>query len=203
MLSGVLNNSMEFVKMTSTELDLKFANGHTVDQNPIRMKFESIRTPRSFRPSSEFQIQTLSIEGFVIDQGGSDISVIMNKMNTIPQIQITPSNLINGNVNDYHVSLESYVWLEDEDRLLFTTPESVGFGPNGISCDPIDQAPIGVSKVHCETTDASSFVVTFQKVDYKEGKFEFIIHGMKNPPNFRRSDLFKDIFFQTSDYYAI
>ena len=67
MLSGALTKSLEFVRITETELDLKFVNGHTTDQNPIRMKFENIRTPRSFRPSSEFQIQTLSIEGFVID----------------------------------------------------------------------------------------------------------------------------------------
>ena len=83
-------------------------------------------------------------------------------MNTIPQFTLTPSNLINGNVNDYIVSLESNVWLEDGDRLLFTTPDTVSFGPNGISCDPIDlDTPVGVSKVHCETIDAISAVVTF------------------------------------------
>ena len=66
-LSGALSNSMEFVSISSTDLELKFGNGHTTEQNPIRMKFERIRTPRSFRPTSEFTIQTMSVEGFVID----------------------------------------------------------------------------------------------------------------------------------------
>ena len=66
-LKGALTNSMEFVSITTTDLVLKFINGHTKEQNPIRMKFEKIRTPRSFRPTSEFTIQTSSVEGFVID----------------------------------------------------------------------------------------------------------------------------------------
>ena len=45
--------------------------------------------------------------------------------------------------------------------------------------------------------------MNFQKVDYKEGSYEFIVHGMKNPPNFRKSELFTDIYFQTADYYNI
>ena len=127
----------------------------------------------------------------------------MTEMNTIPEIAITPSNLINGSVNDYHISLSSNVWLFDGDRLIVTTPESVGFGPDGISCDPIEAAPIGVSKLHCESIDEGSFAVTFEKVDDRIGKYEFTVHGMKNPPNFRRSSLFSEIFFQTSDYYSI
>lgn len=102
---------MEFVSITSTVLELKFVNGHKTDQNPIRMTLGKIRTPRSFRPSSEFLIQTMSVEGFVIDQGGSDIAVVMSEMNTIPTIEITPKSLVNGEVNDYHIKLESNVWL--------------------------------------------------------------------------------------------
>jgi len=102
---------MEFVSITSTVLELKFGNGHKTEQNPIRMKLEKIRTPRSFRPSSEFLVQTMSIEGFVIDQGGSDISAVMDEMNTIPEITITPKTLVNGGVTDYHISLKSNVWL--------------------------------------------------------------------------------------------
>ena len=66
-LAGALEKSMEFVSITTTDLVLKFSNGHTTNQNPIRMRFERIRTPRSFRPTSEFTIQTSSVEGFVID----------------------------------------------------------------------------------------------------------------------------------------
>ena len=159
------------------------------------MKFENIRTPRSFKPSSEFLIQTMSVEGFVIDQGGSDITVVMSEMNTIPEISITPASLINGDINDYHITLKSDVLLKNEDRLILTTPESVGFGSDGISCDPVGPASIGVSKIHCEGTDSGSFVVTFAEVDYELGEYEFIVHGMKNPPNFRKSGLFSNINF--------
>ena len=202
-LSGELANTMEFVSITSTVLELKFRNGHNTDQNPIRMALEKIRTPRSFRPSSEFLIQTMSVEGFVIDQGGSDLSVVMSEMNTIPTIEITPKSLINGEVTDYHIKLESNVWLQDLDRVLFTTPESVGFGSDGISCDPISPTAIGVNEIFCEITDEGSFAVTFSKIADRTGLYEFTVHGIKNPPNFRKSGLFKDIFFQTIDYYSI
>ena len=44
----------------------------------MRLTLENVRTPRSFRPSSEFLVETTSPEGYVIDAGGSDITVTMN-----------------------------------------------------------------------------------------------------------------------------
>ena len=86
---------------------------------------------------------------------------------------------------------------------MFTTPPNVGFGSNGISCDPIAPTAIGVNEIFCEITDEGSFAVTFSKIADRTGFYEFTVHGMKNPPNFRKSELFTEIFFQTTDYYNI
>ena len=50
----------------------------------------NLRTPRSFRPSSEFKIETRTEEGYVIDGGGSDITVEMKEMNSLTGIEISP-----------------------------------------------------------------------------------------------------------------
>lgn len=150
----------------------------------------------------------MSIEGYVIDQGGSDITVTMSVMNDMTSMKISPINLvdgavINGATTDYKIEMDSFVYLHDEDRILITTPPSIGFGPEGISCDPATPDPLGVSTVSCESIDEAIFAVTLKKVDQKKGKFEIIVHGMKNPPNFRTPKLFSDIFMQTNDYYSI
>ena len=67
-----------------------FTSPHKVGGDPLRLIMQDIRTPRSFRPSSEFIIQTMSKEGYIIDQGGSDISVVMSQMNTMTSLAITP-----------------------------------------------------------------------------------------------------------------
>ena len=150
----------------------------------------------------------MSIEGFVIDQGGSDITVTMTVMNSLTSMSIQATNLvdgaiINGAITDYKIEMDSFVYLKDQDRILITNPPSIGFGPDGISCDPATPDPLGVSNVSCESIDEEAFAVTLQKVDQKKGKFEIIVHGMKNPPNFRTPQLFSDIFMQTDDYYSI
>ena len=80
------------------------------------------------------------------------------------------------------------------DRLLLTLPPTVGFGPEGISCDPADPA-LGLTKVSCESIDRSSFAITLDEIQYQAGQFALTVHGMKNPPNYRRSALFSNIFF--------
>ena len=114
---------------------------------------QNIRTPRSFRPSSEFLIETTSIEGYIIDAGGSDITVEMQKMNTLPPMSITAASLQNGAITDYTVVFDSFVYLKDTDRILMKTPSTVGFSVAGISCEPIRPDPIGVIEVSCETID--------------------------------------------------
>ena len=76
----------------------------------------------------------MSIEGYVIDQGGSDITVTMSVMNDMTSMKISPINLvdgavINGATTDYKIEMDSFVYLHDEDRILITTPPSIGFGP--------------------------------------------------------------------------
>ena len=79
----------------------EFESAHSTDNNPLKLTLENIRMPRSYRPSSEFVVQTTSLEGFVIDQGGSDITVTMSQMNTLSSLAIKADSLINGDVTDY------------------------------------------------------------------------------------------------------
>lgn len=125
-------------ELTSRLIIFKFDEAHTTAANPIKLRLENIRMPRSFRPSSEFSVETKSLEGFVIDAGGSDITVTMSEMNTLNSLSIQAASLINGDVTDYKIGLQSLVNLKDSDRILLEIPPSVGFGPNGISCDPAE-----------------------------------------------------------------
>lgn len=103
----------------------------------------------------------------------------------------------------YTFTLDSFVTLKDQDRVMITTPPTVSFGPDGLTCSPISPDPVGVTGVSCEIVDANNISVQFQSVTQETGKFSWVISGMKNPPNFRRSDLFSDIYMQTGDYFKI
>ena len=194
---------MVFKEVTSEYILFTFPNGHSTDDNPIRLSLNDVRTPRSFRPSSEFKIETWTVEGFIIDAGGTDITVTMSKMNELTKLEIEPLDLTNGAVTDYLVRIDSFVYLKDNDRLMITNPETVGFGPDGITCHPTRPDPLGVSAVSCEKISDTSFEVNVEKLTQQDGIFELIVHGLKNPPNFRKSGLFSDIFMQTDDYYSI
>ena len=52
----------------------------------MTLSIKGVRTPRSFRPSSEFAIRTISTEGYVIDAGGQDITVTMSEMNILTSL---------------------------------------------------------------------------------------------------------------------
>ena len=83
----------------------------------------------------------------------------MTEMNTLSSLAIVATNLTNGAVTDYHVSLDSFVHIKDQDRILLTTPSQIGFGPNGLTCKPVEPA-VGVTAVSCESIDANTFAVT-------------------------------------------
>lgn len=69
----------------------------------------------------------MSKEGFIIDGGGTDINVVMSNMNTLKAINIQAESKINGAITDYIMEIESDVELKDGDRILITTPKTVGF----------------------------------------------------------------------------
>ena len=77
----------------------------------------------------------------------------MKEMNKLTSIEITPTSQINGIVTDYKVKIDSFVHLENRDRVLITTPPTVGFDLDGISCDAMP-VPVGVTEVSCENIDA-------------------------------------------------
>lgn len=145
----------------------------------------------------------MSVEEFVIDGGGTDLSVVMAVMTSLTSITITPENLINGAVTDYIISIDTSVELKENDRILITTPPSVTFSAQGASCDPVFPDAIGVTEVTCEMIDNHSLAINLVKINKINGIFTIVVHGLKNPPNFRKSELFSNIYMQTFDYYNI
>lgn len=79
----------------------------------MRLTLEGVRTPRSFRPSAEFGVETISTEGYPIDAGGSDITVTMSEMNTMSSFELAIDDLSNGAVTAYQFKLDSSLWLRD------------------------------------------------------------------------------------------
>ena len=200
--SGGPDEKIVFVELTSEYILLSLPDGHSTKNNPILLTLNNIRTPRSFRPSSEFLIETSSDEGYVIDAGGSDITVVMNVMNELSSLDITAADLTNGAVTDYKIKLNSFVEIQQNDRLFITTPPSVGFGPKGISCSAVTPN-LGVTAASCEVVDSNQISVKLIDITRANGQFELIVSGMKNPPNFRKSGLFSDISMKTWDFYPI
>lgn len=92
----------------------------------------------------------MSPEGYVIDEGGTDIIVTMTEMNSLTSMEMVPASLVNGAVTDYQIKFDSFVHLEDGDRVLITTPPTIGFGASGVSCKPIEAAAVGVTETSCE-----------------------------------------------------
>ena len=64
----------------------------------------------------------------------------MDTMNTLTAVEIVPTSLVNGDVTDYTIKIDSVVHLADGDKILISNPDSVGFGPDGITCKPTDPA---------------------------------------------------------------
>ena len=122
-------------------------------------------------------------------------------MNDLKGLDIHVDDLSNGAVTAYQFKIDTFVYLKNNDRILITTPPQVGFGKDGLSCYPVKPDPIGVTKVQCENIDEETFVVSLTNVDKQDGIFEFMVDGLKNPPNFRRSGLFSNIFMETYDFY--
>mgnify|MGYP000238662547 CR=1 FL=1 len=77
----------------------------------------------------------------------------MSVMNTLTSIEITPVELINGKVVEYRIKIDSFVNLKNRDRVMITTPETVTFGRDSLSCYPVEPEPIGVTKASCERID--------------------------------------------------
>jgi len=60
-INKVSTDVAKFVNVTAEYIMFVFENGHEyLTDNPIKLTLEKIRTPRSFRPSSEFVIETMS-----------------------------------------------------------------------------------------------------------------------------------------------
>ena len=136
--TGGSDEKIDFTEVTERYVLLTFPDGHETIRNPIELTIRGIRTPRSYRPSSEFLIETISAEDYVIDAGGTDIVFVMDTMNTLTGVEIVPRSQVNGAVTDYLLRIDSFVFLKDGDRILITNPPTVGFGPNGITCAPVE-----------------------------------------------------------------
>ena len=53
----------------------------------------------------------MSVEEFIIDGGGSDITVMMNEMNEMTGLKLFVGDLTNGAVTDYEFTIDTFVYL--------------------------------------------------------------------------------------------
>ena len=126
----------------------------------------------------------------------------MNVMNELTSLDITPVDLTNGAITDYRIKIDSFVEIQQNDRLFITTPATVGFGPKGITCSAVSPN-VGVTAAFCEVIDSNQLSVKLLDITKANGIFELIVSGMRNPPNFLKSGLFSDISMKTFDFYPI
>lgn len=192
---------IKFDKLTESTVSFYFAKGAKKKDNPIKLKLTGLRTPRSFRPSSEFNIATTTTEGYVVDQGGSDITVTMKEQNFIDGMQIRYLDGASGEIVPYEVTIDTFVHFKDSDKLFITLPPEVGTNPAGISCEAVEP-PEGVLECSAEA-NKKTVTVQLVKLDKLDGQFKFVLNGMKNPGSTRPSSLFSDIHVETHDFYPI
>ncbi len=64
----------------------------------------------------------MSVEEYIIDGGGSDITVTMNKMNEMTGLKLFVGDLTNGAVTDYEFTIDTFVYLKNKDRIRMTVP---------------------------------------------------------------------------------
>ena len=120
-------------EITQTYALFQMPNGHLTDDNPIELSITGLRTPRSFRQSSEFVIETMTVEKYIIDAGGGDIFVKMSRMNVMDGLKFEPLDLTNGAITDYLFTFDSFVYLQDQDILNVELPPQVSIS-DSISC---------------------------------------------------------------------
>jgi hypothetical protein len=130
--------------------------GHITEDNPIKLTLQSMRTPRSFRPSGGFDVRSATVEEYIIDAGGSDMTVVMSVMNEIQQVAVEPVSLVNGAITDYIFTLDSFLYIDDGDILNIEMPAEIGV-PSRVSCKPTDPQA-GVSDVSCESNGQSLYI---------------------------------------------
>ena len=67
----------------------------------------------------------MTVDKYIIDAGGGDITVEMSRMNFMNSLSIQPVDLTNGAITDYVFSFDSFVHLKDKDILNVELPVRV------------------------------------------------------------------------------
>lgn len=62
--------SLKFESLTETTVSFKVPNGLNTSSKRISISLSNLMTPRSFKPSSDFRIETKNSDGFIVDAGG-------------------------------------------------------------------------------------------------------------------------------------
>ena len=168
--------------MTARYITFVLPTGHAQLTKPITFSLLNIITPRSFQTSSGFIIKSANIEGYVVDEGGQDITVTMSKMTNLDSISIIPMNSTNGLITSYRVEFNTSVLLKSGDIMLLKLPKELTV-PTGVICSPIDK-PKGVFKADC-TNVANEIQIKFINIIEDIGNFQFLIAGIRNPASFR------------------
>ena len=176
-------------------------NGHLTLDNPIELSITGLRTPRSYRQSSAFLIETMTVDKFIIDAGGGDITVEMSRMNFMNSLSIQPVDLTNGAITDYVFSFDSFVHLKDKDILNVELPVRVQPLAQVI-CSAQQPDPVGVLSASCSANE-NFLTIQFDDIDKLDGEFEVIVSGIKNPSSTRKTGTASNIFMETADFFNI
>ena len=205
--SSVRNaNDPDIFKLYNVSKDkiiVELQKEHLAMNNPLQFSLLGVRNPRSFEPSSGFQIETLDPGKYKVDIGGQDINLVMNHMNYFTSLTVTPSNLTNGAVTDYTVEFSTEVFVNQSDILTLQFPLTVRM-TEATTCvvpEPTEETDCLVA-VSCGMT-GKKLMVTIDKLRCRTGNYKFIVTNIKNPPSTKKSDPFWQIFMSDSNFMDV
>ena len=156
-----------------------------------------IRNPRSFQPSDAFKIYTTDNDDYIIDLG-ENTNAVMDKMSKFSSFEIVAENKTNGHAGVHKVKFHSALPIMTGDILILTVPPEMSVEA-AIFCSGNAS---GIVSVTCTGT-ATTLRAQFSDVNQEAGTFTFFIDGIKNPPSFKPSSSYQDIYLTDSDGYYI
>jgi hypothetical protein len=196
-------DKFKLYNVSKNKIIVEMMKEHLVADNPLRFSLLGVRNPRSFEPSSGFQIETLDPGKYKVDIGGQDINLVMNRMNHFSSLTVTPKNLTNGAVTDYAVAFASEVFVNQSDILTFQFPLTVRFTEATTCVVPPGTVDTNcLVKVTCGTV-GKKLVVAMDELRCRTGNYHLIVTDIKNPPSTKKSDPFWQIFMSDSKFYDV
>jgi len=86
--------------------------------------------------------------------------------------------------------------------LIFTLPAEMRAVAEKVNCQPSNATRNNVINVTCMST-GNSLLVKYEKIGRSVGTFGILLHGIQNPPSFRKSNPIFDVQLNTKDNWPI